>query len=138
MVGVDDYWGKQFGSEGIDLQKAIKNINKENLTIIMSHQPVAFSMIFNQPVDIMFSGHTHGGQVTLPGDIGKKLNFIKIISSYVTGLYEEHEKILYVNRGLGTAGPPLRLGSKPEIAFFKIKHSENSIFAKKISKKVQK
>ncbi|MBZ0119271.1 MAG: metallophosphoesterase, partial [Sandaracinaceae bacterium] len=60
-------------------------------------------------VALQLSGHTHGGQVALG------INPAEIVLPYVRGLYEENGSRLYVNRGFGTAGPPARVGSPPEV-----------------------
>jgi predicted MPP superfamily phosphohydrolase len=72
-------------------------------------------------VDLMISGHTHGGQVRVPflGAIvlpsgGKK---------YVEGLFRFDRMQLYVNRGIGTTGLPLRLNSPPEVTLFTLQRA---------------
>ena len=63
-------------------------------------------------VALQLSGHTHGGQINLgpirPGEI-------VLPYGYVEGRYEKDGSQLYVNRGFGTAGPPARIGSPPEV-----------------------
>jgi predicted MPP superfamily phosphohydrolase len=85
--------------------------------ILMAHEPDFADYVVRHPrfplVDLMLSGHTHGGQVKLPflgplvlPDMGK---------NYVEGLYRFGHMQLYVNRGLGTVGMPFRLNCSPEI-----------------------
>lgn len=81
--------------------------------IVLAHEPDILPQIAKYKVDLMLSGHTHGGQVRLPflpppvlPPLGKK---------YVEGLYRYGETQLYVNRGIGTVGLPLRLNCPPEI-----------------------
>jgi len=81
--------------------------------IVMAHEPDILPEIAGYKADLMLSGHTHGGQVRLPflppmvlPDYGKK---------YVEGLFRYGPTQLYVNRGIGTVGLPLRLNCPPEI-----------------------
>jgi len=88
--------------------------------LLMSHGPDYADQVVAHPrgplVDLMFAGHSHGGQVRLPivgalchSDGGKK---------YVEGLFHLDRMQLYVNRGIGTVGVPFRLNCPPEITLF--------------------
>jgi uncharacterized protein len=92
--------------------------------LLMAHAPDYADSVVNHPrghlVDLMFSGHSHGGQVRLPiigptilPPMGKK---------YVEGLYRFNRLQLYVNRGIGTTGLPLRLNCPPEITLFTLQN----------------
>lgn len=81
--------------------------------IVLAHEPDILPEIAKYKVDLMLSGHTHGGQVRLPfwgavvlPPLGKK---------YVEGSYQYGATQLYVNRGIGTVGAPFRLNCPPEI-----------------------
>jgi uncharacterized protein len=93
--------------------------------LLMCHAPDYADTVVGHPrghiVDAMFSGHSHGGQVRLPfvGPVilppwGKK---------YVEGLYRFERLQLYVNRGIGTVGLPLRLNCPPEITLFTLQNA---------------
>jgi predicted MPP superfamily phosphohydrolase len=93
--------------------------------VLMSHGPDYADTVLQHPrgrlVDLMIAGHTHGGQVRLPflGPIvlpsgGKK---------YVEGLFRFERMQLYVNRGIGTTGLPLRLNSPPEVTLLTLEGS---------------
>ena len=62
----------------------------------------------------MLSGHTHWGQIAMPF-LATHLNISRLSYRYHAGLYREGGATLYVSPGLGTTGPPLRLGAPPEI-----------------------
>jgi hypothetical protein len=87
-------------------------------TIILAHSPEIFKDITIEN-SLVLSGHTHGGQVNIPvlADPFLPLNKDR---EYKRGLFEENNKYLYVNRGLGTTFLPIRLNSFPEIAIFKL------------------
>jgi uncharacterized protein len=111
LLGVDDVWSARRGrGRGADLARAISQVPPEMPRVLLCHNPVFFPDA-SSAVALQLSGHTHGGQVNLivrPADV--VLPF-----GYVAGLYERDGARLYVNRGFGTAGPPLRVGSPPEV-----------------------
>jgi uncharacterized protein len=78
--------------------------------VLLSHNP-AFFPTSRTHADLTLSGHTHGGQVTLfinPAELVLRHGLVR-------GHYTVEGSQLYVNRGFGTAGPPARIGSPPEI-----------------------
>lgn len=87
---------------------------------LMIHEPDMAHLIaphkYGKVIDAMFCGHTHGGQVRLPG-IGP-LQLPELGRMYVQGRYQVGSIQLYVNRGLGTTGLPFRLNCRPEITEF--------------------
>ncbi len=86
--------------------------------ILMAHEPDFFDyMVAHErgpSVDLMLSGHTHGGQIRLPGL--RPLLLPPLGKIYTEGHYRMFNTQLYVNRGIGTIGLPLRLNCAPEIA----------------------
>jgi hypothetical protein len=111
LLGVDDVWAKRLGpSTGPDLDLALRSVPNDLPRILLCHNPSYFPEAAGK-VALQLSGHTHGGQVNLlvrPADW-----FLPY--GYVAGLYEREGSKLYVNRGFGTAGPPARIGSPPEV-----------------------
>lgn len=113
IIGVDNLGMRQkFG----DFNKAYENVNKEETSILLCHDPTNWDLhIRNQyPADLTLSGHTHGGQVAWEFN-GFEFKPAKFVYRQSEGLYKNGENQLYVNRGIGTVGPPLRIGVKPEI-----------------------
>ncbi|MEM7447117.1 MAG: metallophosphoesterase [Myxococcota bacterium] len=111
LLGVDDVWASRSGAtKGPDLDRALQGVDEETTKLLLCHNPVFFPTAAGH-VDLQLSGHTHGGQVAPffnPADI-------VLPYGYVRGLYRRAGSQLYVNRGFGTAGPPTRIGSPPEI-----------------------
>lgn len=98
-----------------DPQRAIpaSALRDKEAMIVLAHEPDILPTIARFGADLMLSGHTHGGQVRIPllppvflPDYGK---------NYVAGWYQHGSTRLYVNRGIGTIGVPLRLNCPPEI-----------------------
>ena len=81
-------------------------------TIVLAHDPVWFAHLPAGP-HLMLAGHTHGGQIRLPG-IGILRNASKAPLRWSHGLIEERGQYLYVTSGLGTSGVPVRWGVPPE------------------------
>jgi predicted MPP superfamily phosphohydrolase len=109
LLGVDDVYAPRNGyGEGPDLSRAIAAAEPDLARVLLCHNPSFFTDASAQ-IDLQLSGHTHGGQIN-PG-----VTPVELIMPYVAGRYVRGEGQLYVNRGFGTAGPPARLGSAPEV-----------------------
>jgi predicted MPP superfamily phosphohydrolase len=87
-------------------------------TLVLAHDPYWF---FHLPAGphLMLSGHTHGGQICLPG-IGPLTNKSRAPLRWSSGLIVENGRQLYVTRGLGTSGLPIRFGAPPEFAVLEV------------------
>ena len=101
----------------LELAVPPKPIRGDDPVILMAHEPDFLDHVAQYGgVDFMVSGHTHGGQVRLPfagptvlPPLGRK---------YVEGFFQRGQTRLYVNRGLGTVGLPVRFMCRPEITVF--------------------
>lgn len=99
-----------------DIEAILENLHPEEnrFSILMTHEPDTADLYANIGFDLIVSGHSHGGQVSLP--------FLPHVTTamaekYVNGLYRVSEQtILYVNSGIGTSRYPVRCGVPPEIA----------------------
>ncbi len=109
LVGLDDGW-----SGAPDLSNALEDTPVDTAVILMIHEP-DFADLYAQDGRILLqlSGHTHGGQVRLPG-IGAP--FLPAFGrKYDQGLYQIDEMWLYTTRGVGVIDPPARFNCRPEI-----------------------
>ncbi|HVG26429.1 MAG TPA: metallophosphoesterase [Acidobacteriaceae bacterium] len=111
LCGTDDA-----GTRDPDLNLAIPAFPRTPV-ILLCHEPDYVDHVVRHPrfplIDLMLSGHTHGGQVRLPG-IGP-LILPPMGKKYVQGLFNFHHMQLYVNRGVGTVGLPFRLNCPAEL-----------------------
>ncbi|MCF6340950.1 MAG: metallophosphoesterase [Sulfurimonas sp.] len=108
LAGVYDLFGYRVKKYIPNLNKALLN-RKDSPTILLAHQPKFISEV-KDGVDLMLSGHTHGGQI-YPFKF-----LVKLQQPYVSGLHKHNENLqIYVNRGTGFWGPPMRLGVSSEI-----------------------
>lgn len=117
VTGVDDFIG---GNADIDL--SLKQYQQSNYHIILNHCPQYSDIISAQvpktiPVDIILSGHTHGGQINLFGFVPFKPQGS---GKYLKGWYKDALKNLYVSKGIGTSILPARFMARAEIAIFHI------------------
>jgi predicted MPP superfamily phosphohydrolase len=117
LAGVDDTWTRRH-----DLSLALAARPAGMAAVLLAHDPVLFPEAAARGVDLVLSGHTHGGQVAVPL-LARKLNLARLITRFTTGVYRSGTSTLYVNRGLGTTGPPVRLAVAPEIAVLTLRRS---------------
>jgi predicted MPP superfamily phosphohydrolase len=94
----------------------------DTANILLSHNPNTFDRAAAYGIDLSLAGHTHGGQVTLEF-ISPELSPSRLITSYVRGWFEKPGGQLYVNRGIGTIGVPIRFDAPPEITVFELTRS---------------
>jgi predicted MPP superfamily phosphohydrolase len=108
--GVDDTWTNR-----ADVTRAMAARPPGVPSVLLAHDPNLFPAAAAAGADLVLSGHTHGGQFAVPG-FGRRWNLARIVTAFSSGFYREGTSALYVNRGLGTTGPPIRMGARPEIA----------------------
>ncbi|PLY15365.1 MAG: metallophosphoesterase [Sulfurimonas sp.] len=110
LAGVYDIFGYRTKNYMPDLQKSLQGAEKKAPTILLAHQPRYINEV-NKGVDLVLSGHTHGGQL-YPFKI-----LVKLQQNYVSGLHQHNENMqIYINKGTGFWGPPMRLGASSEIS----------------------
>lgn len=111
LAGVDDYWEKSY-----NLMNAMKEMPNESFKILLSHNPDVNEDIDARDlkVDLIISGHTHGGQVVLPL-IGAPFLPSAFGQKYRAGLVEDQGRFTYISTGLGLFFVPIRLNCPPEV-----------------------
>jgi predicted MPP superfamily phosphohydrolase len=124
LIGVDYEAVRHFGPhpEGV-VDQYLKGVEPlilpDTANILLSHNPNTFDRAAALGIDLSLAGHTHGGQVTLEF-INKNLSPSRLITAYVRGWFEKKGCQLYVNRGIGTIGVPIRFDAPPEITIFEL------------------
>jgi hypothetical protein len=101
------------------LRGAEKLIRPGEVNILLSHNPDVFPVAAAQGYDVTIAGHTHGGQITVE-ILHQWVNLARFFTPYVYGLYRTGKSSIYVTRGIGTVGVPLRTGAPPEIALLRL------------------
>ena len=120
IAGTDDVWFSY------NIERALRNIPKEDFTIVLSHSPdVRDDLEARASVELTLCGHTHGGQIAVPY---LSHHFIPINNPdrYLAGLVKESYGYTYVNRGIGTLVFPFRIGAPPEITSIKLIGNDKS------------
>ncbi len=116
VAGVDDTWTSRD-----DVERALAKRPEGVPTVLLAHDPDLFPQAQTHGVELTLSGHTHGGQLGVPGV--RRLSLARFITRWTAGLYREGRSWLYVNRGVGTTGPPARLGAPPELAVITLRRA---------------
>ena len=111
LAGVYDVMGYRYGKFQPDINSALKGV-KPSPTVLLAHQPKYIYEVDNSAtsIDLVLSGHTHGGQIF-------PFNYlVGLMQPYIKGLNQHNKKTqIYVNKGTGFWGPPMRLGASAEI-----------------------
>jgi predicted MPP superfamily phosphohydrolase len=115
LAGIDDTWTRR-----ADMDRALADRPDGMPTVLLAHDPEKFREAVKRKVGLVLSGHTHGGQVAVPF-IPKRINASKIAHNYSLGFYEKDGSTLYVHPGLGTTGPPIRLGVAPAVVMLTLR-----------------
>jgi len=110
LAGVDDHRGDVMGGEGgEDLDAALAGRDPARPLVLLAHDPSTFKRASTLGIDLQLSGHTHGGQ------IWPFAGLVRLVIPFVAGLYQRGGATLYVSRGTGFWGPPMRLRAPAEI-----------------------
>jgi len=88
--------------------------------VLLAHYPWIFEAAAAAGVDLILTGHTHGGQLGVPF-FGQRWNLARLTGQRSRGLVFSGKTAMYVNAGLGTTGPPMRLAVPPEIALITLR-----------------
>jgi hypothetical protein len=116
LCGIDDHSARQMGYDhGPDLPRALAGRDPSRAVVLLAHQPRAIEEASRHGVDLQLSGHTHGGQ------IWPWMYMVRLQQPYVAGLFKHGDTHLYVSSGTGYWGPPMRLGTTPEITRITLK-----------------
>lgn len=108
LAGVDDVAGESEG-RGPDFVRALGDRDRARAAVLLAHQPIVVHDAVRHGVDLQLSGHTHGGQLW-PGNL-----LAELANPTVAGLERYGDTQLYVSRGAGAWGPPVRVGAPSDI-----------------------
>ena len=89
--------------------------DSDNFNILLSHRPEFFNLYLKTPMDLIFSGHAHGGQFRLPFIGGLVAPGQGLFPKYTSGPYTQNGATMFVSRGLGNSIVPVRIFNRPEI-----------------------
>ncbi len=124
LIGIDDDDAKTVskfveGKHAPHIEAAFRGVPETAATVLLCHKPYMFEDFAKTNVGLMLSGHTHGGQIVLARFGKSVLAFSSLASEFVEGTYlptESRSKTqMYVSRGIGVVGLPIRINCPPEI-----------------------
>lgn len=128
ILGIDDpvfASKKQMSYSSHMSVENIKSISKhDGYKILLSHRPEYFENYVGADIDLVLSGHVHGGQVRIPfigGVYGPDQGFFP---EYDSGIYEKNTTKMSVSRGLGNSVIPVRINNRAEIIFIELKNAQ--------------
>lgn len=110
LAGIDDHGAGRWPGHGPDLAAATAGRNPEHALVLLAHQPRQVHATAGFDVDVQLSGHTHGGQIW-PWHYAASIQQ----GGLLAGWFERAGTRLYVSRGIGYWGPPVRVGAPSEI-----------------------
>ena len=130
IAGIDDPgegWTERESENGA-LERLAAEIPDDLPRLLLAHRPSYFTHASRLGFPLVLSGHTHGGQIGFEwGPL--RWSVARFMYTRWAGLYEEpsmqagRKQHLYINRGIGTIGPPLRFGIRPEITLLTLRKS---------------
>ncbi|MFJ5771205.1 metallophosphoesterase [Psychrobacillus sp. NPDC093180] len=116
IVGIED------PLNGVSVGDSLSKFGKmDDYTLVLSHRPETFQDYVDSGVDLVFSGHAHGGQFRIPGLGGLAAPGQGLFPKYTAGVYEEQDTKMIVSRGLGNSVFPVRVFNTPEIVVVTLK-----------------
>ena len=121
LVGIDDPEDWRFDDpQEREIEVAAHHAPPDAFRILLAHRPGAFDGAAPRGIPLTLSGHIHGGQIYLPV-IGWSAG--RLITKYVMGLFVKGNSQLYVSRGIGVVGVPIRIFVPPEIALLELRRT---------------
>jgi predicted MPP superfamily phosphohydrolase len=142
LIGVDYQRARADDRPSPMLASVEKLVRRDVPNVLLSHNPNVFPRAGELGIELTLAGHTHGGQVTLE-ILDQRLTPVRFVTDYIAGLYQRPvsgflraaaseqptptpapgKAHLYVNRGLGTLGMPVRIGAPPEITLLTLRRA---------------
>ena len=126
ILGIDDPSFQEdylFGDAAFVTSSALSELQNESdcYTVLLTHRPELFETYVDAGVNLVFSGHTHGGQFRLPFIGGLVAPNQGFFPEYDAGLFSEGSSTMIVNRGVGNSIIPLRFNNRPEIIIVELR-----------------
>lgn len=116
LVGLDDK-----SLYGDTLHKLTKDIDEKQFVLLLAHEPQNFMNYNKENIDLVLSGHAHGGQIRLPFVGGLVAPDQGFLPKYTEGLHKENDVSMIISRGLGNSVIPIRIGNRPEVVCVELK-----------------
>ena len=127
LLGIDDPSFREdylFGDSESIARQALENLQNESdgYTILLSHRPELFDLYAENEIDLVFSGHAHGGQFRLPFVGGLVAPNQGFFPKFDAGQFTEENTTMIVSRGVGNSIIPIRFNNRPEIVMLTLRN----------------
>ena len=121
LIGIQDpEWRQNSSTEAMDAL-ITDLIPADRYTVLLSHRPEFFSEYVESGVDLVFTGHAHGGQIRVPFIGGIYAPYQGFFPEYDSGTYTQNQTTMVVSKGLGNGTPVPRINNPPEIVIVELK-----------------
>ena len=125
LIGVDDpsfQTDYLFGDDETIMKSKLNELTSEDdgYTVLLSHRPELFDTYVESGVDLVFSGHAHGGQFRIPFVGGVVAPNQGVFPKYDAGIYSEGDTNMVVSRGVGNSIIPFRINNRPEVILIEL------------------
>jgi len=121
LVGIDDAHYYRVDN----IEKAVSQLSGNEFSILLSHTPEIYRQAAHADFDLLLSGHTHGGQICLPGAIPITLDSV-LPRRMGSGLWKYHDMVGYTSVGVGSCIVPVRINCPPEITLHHLRCGDAS------------
>jgi len=119
IAGIDDPDNWLFDDpQTLAIDRVLRTVPPDTFTILLAHRPGAFDTARERGVPLTLSGHIHGGQIAIPL---VRWSAGQLITKYVAGHFVSLRSQLYVSRGIGVVGVPIRVFVPPELALLELR-----------------
>jgi len=123
LKDASDYKADYNNDYKVKITETIKNLDDENaFSILLSHHPELFPEYKNTDIDLVFSGHAHGGQFRLPFIGGIIAPEQGLFPEFDAGVFTENNTTMVISRGLGNSIVPVRINNSPEVVVVTLKN----------------
>ncbi|AWE06012.1 phosphoesterase [Lysinibacillus sp. 2017] len=113
ILGIEDpLMGK---AVDVSIDEAMQNVDENLFTVLLSHRPEQFETYVDKEMDLVFTGHAHGGQIRLPLIGGLVAPTQGLLPKYSAGIFNKNDSKMIISRGLGNSLFPFRIFNLPEV-----------------------
>ena len=121
IIGVDDPAFAKASDAITNLDAALEALSSDDFTILLAHRSELIDEYSKWGIDLVLSGHAHGGQIRLPGIGGLYAPGQGFFPRYTSGKYTVGDTEMIVSRGIGNSAFPLRVNDRPEVVIVTLK-----------------
>jgi uncharacterized protein len=125
LMGLRDALATNPANYASMLEQMRQECGQDLFSLLLTHRPEFFKQYVSAEVDLVFSGHTHGGQIRIPWFGGIYAPNQGFFPTYMQGEYQQDRTTMFVNRGLGATVLPFRLCNPPDISVVHLLHCDD-------------